>query len=48
MAVMRFPAEISCFFGRYEISLYDHILLTAEFKTRVTEKGLMEYIEKGR
>ncbi len=37
--ITRFPDDISCFFGRYEISLWDHMLLAAELKMRVREKG---------
>jgi hypothetical protein len=45
---MRFPCEISYFFGPYEISLVDFMLLAAEHEMRVREKELKEYAEKKR
>ncbi len=44
--IMRFADEFSSIFGLYEISLCDFMLLTAELKMMVREKGLMEYVEK--
>jgi hypothetical protein len=42
-------AEKGRHFFRYEISIRGHMLLAAELKMRVREKGVdgMEYVEKG-
>jgi hypothetical protein len=41
---MRFSYESSCFYGRYEISVWAHMLLAAELTVRVREKRLIEYM----